>query len=63
MNLKTAVLAAKGKRSWRQFSAELGVSHSYVYNIAYGTEKPSDRLLALLGLERVVTYRKSNGKK
>jgi hypothetical protein len=44
--------------SQRKWALENNISHPFVARIINGDKEPSDRIAALLGLERVVTYRK-----
>lgn len=48
----------QGKGSQRQLAVALGVSPMFLNNVFNGKKDPGDKVLAKLGLERVVMYRK-----
>lgn len=52
--LRAAVEAAGGQR---QFAENAGVSPAYINDVLHRRRGLADRILAALGVERVVTYR------
>jgi len=50
--LRTTVEAADGHL---KFAATHGFSDAYVYSIMHGTRKLDDRILAMVGIERIGT--------
>lgn len=56
--LKLACEKVGGQGAWAR---ERGVSATYVSDVIQGRKEPGDKVLAALGLERVVTYRWRRG--
>jgi transcriptional regulator with XRE-family HTH domain len=48
-------------RTQRSLADEVGVSSQYLNDILSGRREPGPAILAGLGLERVVSYRRSKG--
>lgn len=46
------------KSSQKAVAVELGVSQQYLSDVLCGRKEPGDSILAPMGLERVVSYRK-----
>ncbi len=44
--------------SQRKWALENNISHPFVARVIKGEKEPTDRIAALLGLERIVTYRR-----
>ena len=38
------------------WAASHGFNHSFIYDVLHGRRKPSERLLAAVGIKKVVTY-------
>lgn len=55
------IIAAQLKRAGTQkaLASDLGISQAYLNDVLQGRREPAGKLLAALGLERVVTYRKT----
>lgn len=53
--LAAAIYRAGGRAQWAQ---QHGVSRSFVSAVLCRTRAPSDKILAALGLERTVSYRR-----
>lgn len=62
MNLAQRELAARCKgRTHTGVAREIGVSRSFLGRVLKGRKAPGPRVLAWLGLEEVVTYRRARG--
>jgi hypothetical protein len=48
--------------TWRGLAETWDLPASYLHDVAHGKRPASDRVLELLGLERVVSYRKRSSK-
>lgn len=53
-----AMLATKAGENRSEYARKNGLSPSYINEIIKGTREPGDKVLKVLGLERVVTYRR-----
>jgi len=53
-----ALLRLAKEETWRKLGESLDLPASYLHDVAHGKRPASDKLLAGLGLERVVTYRR-----
>lgn len=65
MNIQTVrqmIRQAKGTGSIRALAARWGIDHTYLHRMMEGEREPSDDVLRLLGLERLVTYRRTKSK-
>jgi hypothetical protein len=52
--LRTAIDAAGGQR---KFAEQHGFTPAYVHDVLYGKRALADRILAAIGVERLVVYR------
>ena len=52
------ILRLAGEYTYRGLGETYGLPASYLHDVAHGKRPASDKLLELLGLERVVTYRR-----
>lgn len=53
------LLRAKVNGNQSAWAKSLGISQSYVADVLRGRQPPGDKIIAALGIERVVTYRKT----
>lgn len=51
--------ARRGDGSWMKLAAKLGFSRAYLSDIVRGNHQPGERILAKLGLKRVVVHKVS----
>lgn len=64
--MNTAALIASIKvypGTQKDIAARLGVSATYLGEVLRGIKEPGPKILAAMGLERVVTYQRKKGKK
>lgn len=53
------ILAHKAGQNRSAFARENGLSPSYVNEVIGGSREPGEKVLKVLGLEKVVSYRKA----
>lgn len=53
---------AKGDGTIRALAERWGIDYAYLYRMMIGEREPSDEVLRILGLVRVVTYAKTKSK-
>lgn len=54
-HLRIAVLTAGSQKA---FAARHGISPAYINDVLQGRREPGEKILAAIGFERVVTYRR-----
>jgi transcriptional regulator with XRE-family HTH domain len=47
----------RGKRTWKELAAELGISTAYLCDVLQGRREPGEKILEPMGWERAVEYR------
>lgn len=57
------ILAHKAGSNRTEYARKNGLSPSYVGEVITGRREPGEKILAALGLERVVSYRKKGAAK
>lgn len=60
--VQNLIRRAKGNRPIRDLAAEWGVDHSYLHRMMTGDREPSDEVLKILQLYRVVSYQTRKSK-
>lgn len=62
VSMVRATLAQKAGQNRSAFARENGLSATYVNEVIGGSREPGEKILKVLGLEKVITYRKTKEK-